>query len=98
MPMLGKIVFAKNPWPKGHALKEVRWAGRIDPKTGVWFDLHMQTADYDANDKEDEEDEDEDVESDWDSKSVWNNYHRCTLSSLHWGQHSGFLVGTKKEP
>ena len=98
-PTLGTIRFIGSPWPKGHAVRKFVWSGRLDPKTGVWFDLHLETADFDANDKSRDGDEDGDEDDDWKSKMVWENYGSAALSSTKWeNEHTGFLVGTKKAP
>lgn len=102
---MDRIVFAKNPWPKGHAIKELRWSGRIEPEgaeRGLWFDLHLQTEAYDAADRKKrgrgkDGDEEEELDDDWKSKVVWNNYGRCTLSSTQWDG-DGFRVATEKKP
>lgn len=41
----GRIFFPGNPWPEGHRIKEFAWSGRLDAKTGLWFDLHVRGAD-----------------------------------------------------
>lgn len=91
---LGRIWFAKNPWPKGHAIKAATWSGRLDPERGLVFDLHLESADYYA--EVDVESDDLDAPS-WDAPAVWGNYHSCSLSSTMW-QHRGFVVGTSKKP
>ncbi|MEZ6093248.1 MAG: hypothetical protein R3C03_03275 [Pirellulaceae bacterium] len=95
--MKNRIQFVGNPWPNGHLIKELVWTARINLETGLWFDLHLVSDDYYAEDDNPEEDEEEDPESDWCAKIVWNNYHNCTLSSTYWGS-AGFLVATEKEP
>lgn len=71
-----------------------QWSGRLDAERGLVFDLHLESASYDAERKfEDVEDED----GDWNVPSVWTNYGRCSLSSTKWN-HSGFVVGTAKKP
>ncbi|WP_327117130.1 hypothetical protein OHB12_06640 [Nocardia sp. NBC_01730] len=89
----GRIVFPGNPWPEGHAIEEFAWTGRLDPAGHLWFDLHLQSADYNAerapeDDAEWEPEDDEDHEG-WTSRIVWQNYHRCTLSSTYWGEDEG---------
>lgn len=87
-----RIHFAGNPWPEGHPVKEFRWTASVRDNE-VWFDLHLRSEDYDAEREIDEpEDEDVDHPSDWDAPGVWNNYHRCTLSSTAWGDGGGFAV------
>lgn len=101
---IGRITFPGNPWPRGHALKEVVWSARFVPESGIWFDFHLESEDYDAEDaaKEADDEEPDDV-ADWVSKIVWNNYHSCILSSTYWaeeaeGSDSGVLVGTEEQP
>lgn len=103
---IGRIWFRGNPWPDGHAVTSCEWSARVERATGLWFDLHLTTANYYAEDPKsgpnyhtaDGEDEDAD-ESDWESKTVWCNYHSCTLSSTYWpGTGFGFLAGSKGAP
>jgi len=89
---MNRILFPGNPWPNGHPIKDVTWSARLDPNTGLWFDLHLESEDYNAEDR-DNKVEDEETRGDWESKTVWNNYHRCVLSSTYWG-HQGFLAAT----
>ncbi len=49
--MKGRIWFANNPWPKGHALTHATWSGRLDPSGRLVFDLDLQSASYDADDR-----------------------------------------------
>ena len=88
-----RIHFIGNPWPEGHAVKTFEWKARV-LDGDIWFDLHLETADYDAE-HEAEDDETEDRPS-WESPIVWNNYHACTLSSCHWDQR-GFATGLGSE-
>jgi hypothetical protein len=93
----GRITFPGNPWPSGHAIRQLRWTARLEPETGVWFDLHLVSANYYAGDPIDERSPEED--DSWRSKVVWGNYHRCTLSSTFWSDRGrGFLAGTRKRP
>ncbi|RFP63824.1 hypothetical protein D0N36_17340 [Hymenobacter lapidiphilus] len=94
METIGRIFFKDNPYPLGHKVKEFVWSGHLDPEKGLLFDFHLETEYYDAEDDSDDVGE---PESDWQAKGVWNNYHRCTLSSTEW--HSGgIVVGTPDEP
>jgi len=96
--LMNRIVFPGNPWPNGHAIKELIWSARLDPENGLWFDLHLESDDYYAEDEDEEGEEEEDEDaSDWESKIVWSNYHSCILSSTYWG-HRGFLAATKDRP
>jgi hypothetical protein len=93
-----RIVFPGSPWPAGHGIEEMAWTGRLEP-TGLWFDLHLVSASYYAEDADDqhEDHQDDGDPRGWTSRIVWANYHSCKLSSTKWG-HSGFLVGTEQEP
>ncbi len=92
-----RILFMDNPWPKGHAIKEFVWGGRLDDEGKLWFDFHLVSDDYDAEDPDDfnESDEDSDDDGEWNSKIVWGNYHRCTLSSTKWSDEQGILIDPK---
>lgn len=85
-----RIFFKNNPYPNGHSIKEFIWSGRFEPETGLWFDFHLKTENYYAEDNTDDETE---PESDWKAKIVWGNYHACTMSSTYW-HNGGILVGT----
>ena len=80
-----------NPYPNGHNLKEFSWSIRLIPSQGLWFDLHLETEDYYA---EDQSDDGSEPDSDWKAKIVWSNYHSCTMSSNNWHA-GGFLGGTE---
>lgn len=85
-----RITFLGNPWPEGHPIEAFEWlASERDGQ--VWFDFHLRTGGYDS---ERSIDGDEDVEhlSDWETPSVWTNFHACTLSSNNWHD-GGFAVG-----
>ncbi|SEJ15659.1 MULTISPECIES: hypothetical protein [unclassified Variovorax] len=91
-----RIFFTGNPWPEGHPVKEFRWTAAVRDGQ-VRFDLHLRSDDYEAEreiEDPEEEDETEDGEyiGDWQSVGVWTNYHRCTLSSTHWGAGDGLAV------
>jgi len=90
--LANRIVFPGNPWPKGHAIAEFEWSGRLEAD-GVWFDLHLESADYDA---ESEGANQEDA-GNWVSTGVWRNYHSCILSSTYW-DNGGFLAGASAAP
>lgn len=97
--MNDRIYFVGNPWPNGHKIIEFVWSGRLEPESGLWFDLHLRTEDYYADDPEDEDDEEDedDDEGDWKAKGCWGNYHRCTLSSTYW-DNPGIQVGSADHP
>lgn len=78
-----KIYFLGNPYPNGHTLKEFLWSGRIDEDESIWFDFHLKTDKYYAEDET--EDDNEESQNSWDSKVVWGNYHQCIISSTYWG-------------
>lgn len=98
--LMNRIFFPGNPWPNGHGIKALVWSARLDPDVGLWFDLHLESEDYYAEDGASESDDDEEQSEDpdgWDSRLVWNNYRHCTLSSTLWG-HQGFLAATRDQP
>jgi hypothetical protein len=76
--MQGRIAFAGNPWPKGHALEELSFAAEIEDDQ-VTLAFSLETADYEAEDDGDDEDDEAEGEGDWTSKIVWGNYHACTM-------------------
>jgi hypothetical protein len=85
-----RIIFPGNPWPNGHAIINFRWSARIEPSSGLWFDLCLESANYNADDPV------KDVEeisspSNWTSRIVWRNYRNCILSSTDWNN-VGFKV------
>ncbi|MBU2666203.1 hypothetical protein KOI35_22130 [Actinoplanes bogorensis] len=91
--MNGRIWFPGNPWPDGHRVDEFEWAGRLDDLGQLWFDLSLRTADYDEAG-----DPGPDDRPDWESPIVWNNYHRCRISSTFWGEATGVLAATPGRP
>lgn len=88
--MHGRIYFPGNPWPEGHALKELTWSARIDPERGLVFGLYLTSADYYAERELD--DVDDHASAWWEAPGAWSNYHACRLSSNAW------VVGTDREP
>lgn len=103
--MTQTITFIDSAYPEPHNLREFIWSGRLDDHGKLWFDLHLISEDYYANEPDDLDDEDLDDDNDentslayWQSKIVWNNYHRCVLSSIYWSDEQGFLVGNTSNP
>jgi len=99
---VGRIWFIGNAWPNGHRIKEFVWSAALDPRSGLRFHLHMESANYFEEDDEDDDYQEPEFDSfdpddDWKSKEVWSNYRSCTLSSTQWG-HAGLLVGTESAP
>ncbi|WP_410982116.1 hypothetical protein [Bacillus cereus] len=100
---MNRIYFVDNPWPNGHRIINFEWGAHfkykegdgLEDRAGLYFDLHLETADYYEEDQD--EDDEEEGQSDWHAKIVWNNYHSCTLSSEEWN-YKGFRVGSDKEP
>jgi hypothetical protein len=96
----GHILFKDNPYPNGHKIIEFLWGGRLDEEGRLWFDFHLKTDRYYAgHPKSEEEPSEEDLDAEsWDSKSVWYNFHACTLSSTSWGKsdNSGILLDTSQ--
>ncbi|WP_046175709.1 hypothetical protein [Domibacillus indicus] len=100
---MDRIYFLDNPWPQGHRIIDFKWNAHfkyeeeISEKNGLYFDFHLETADYYEEDADEEDMEEGEEESDWKAKIVWNNYHSCTLSSEEWS-YKGFLAGNDKAP
>jgi hypothetical protein len=94
---VGRIVFAGNPWPRGHRIRRFVWSAHLDPATGLWFDLHLVSAPYDEGDRGARADEEDDDDGDWRSKIVWTNYDSAIISSTEWDGR-GFLVATERRP
>jgi hypothetical protein len=96
---MNRIYFIDNPWPNGHRIINFEWSAHFkynddgEKRDGLYFDFHLETADYYEEDAEEEEDADDEDADDWHAKIVWNNYHSCTLSSQEW-DNKGFLVGS----
>lgn len=91
--MNGRIFFKDSPYPNGHKIKEFNWSARLHPIHGIYFDFHLETESYYAED-DSEDPEDFEPESDWKAKIVWGNYHACRISSNFWN-YGGVLVGTE---
>ena len=95
-----RIYFIGNPYPKGHKIIEFIWEGRVDEDEILWFDFHLRTDDYYAEDVADIIDDLTDTNADWRSKIVWENFHSCTLSSTYWkeeNRNKGVRIGTTYE-
>lgn len=92
--MENRIYFKDNPYPGGHAVKKFSWSAKMDPEAGLFFHFHLETDDYYAEDESEEEEDD--TVADWQSKSVWGNYHSCTLSSTAHGN-TGIRVAAPGE-
>lgn len=94
----GRIWFDDNPWPGGHAVTHAVWSGRLEPDGTLWFDLHLDTADYDA--EGDPASFPHSEASHWHSGIVWCNYGSCILSSTDWADEgsTGLLVGSTARP
>jgi hypothetical protein len=84
--MQGRIWFEGNPWPHGHAIKALDFSLLLDAR-GIGLLLNLESDDYYAEDPTywDDDHEDEEVDSGWQSKVVWGNYHSCRLSNTYWG-------------
>lgn len=95
--MNNRIFFPGNPWPDGHAIKELFWSARLDPETGLWFDLHLESENYYAEDSDQDTAYDDAIDNDWESKLSWSNFHSCTLSSTYW-DNIGFQVASQAAP
>lgn len=91
----GRIWFIDNPWPSGHAIREFHWSGRLTKDGSLWFDLHLETVDYDS-----EHQPACDQDDDWHSPEVWNNFQSCILSSTYWADEGsrGLFAGHQTAP
>ncbi|MCU0437600.1 MAG: hypothetical protein MUC49_06765 [Raineya sp.] len=88
-----KIYFLGNPYPNGHKVKNFVWNGRVDNNENIWFDFHLESENYYA---EDESDDIEEPESNWNAKVLWKNYHNCKISSTYWKEkNKGIKIGSK---
>jgi hypothetical protein len=85
-----RIEFPGSPWRRGHRIAKLEWTARLVPDVGVFFDLHLESADYF------EEPPDRVGAESWENPRVWGNYHSCVLSSTYWDDHAGILVGTEE--
>jgi hypothetical protein len=90
-----RILFKNNPYPNGHVIKQFVWGGHMDEDDKFYFDFHLKTDNYyaeDPNHFSDAEPTEEELDAEsWDSKIVWGNYHTCTMSSTYWGS-NGILI------
>lgn len=92
---INRIYFSDNPYPNGHQIIKFIWQGRIEEDETMWFDFHLESDNYYAED--DSEDSDETI-IDWKSKIVWSNYHACKLSSIFWEEEQkGILIKNSGE-
>lgn len=87
----GRMWFPGNPWPNGHRIDGFSWTGRLDGAGQLWFDLTVETADYDEAEPVQAGDDD------WVAPSVWSNYHSCRLSSS-WDDATGLVAATAESP
>jgi len=46
-----RIYFKDNPYPNGHLIKEFKWSARVFSEDGLWFDFHLISDNYYAEDK-----------------------------------------------
>ncbi|MEL6567303.1 MAG: hypothetical protein AAFQ22_02720 [Pseudomonadota bacterium] len=105
----GRIWFPGNPWPDGHALKEMELWGILSGEGHPWalpgLHLHLciRSQDYDSEMGEAERDaaydgESEEIDrgidrSSWQSYIVWGNYHACRIET-----NVGPRLGSDSEP
>jgi hypothetical protein len=82
--MEGRIWFPGNPWSDGHAIIDIGFSILLHDD-GLGLLLHLRSEDYGIHDPDVEDDEEPEDMRDWESKTVWNNYHACTLSNTYWG-------------
>ena len=51
---MDRIYFVDNPWPNGHRIINFKWSAHfkyeeeevLKERTGLYFDLYLETADY----------------------------------------------------
>lgn len=103
----GRIWFEGNPWPGGHRIASFRFGAHIDLDRGSWnpdmlgkrpalaLDFELITERYD---KEDGSDRFASGPTDWTSKSVWNNFQTCRLSSSETSDLPGIAVSDSSVP
>jgi len=96
-----RIFFKDNPFPKGHQIEEFVWSAHYvnnsgDKEEGLYFDIHLATDEYGSEDGY-EEAENFEPDSDWHSKTVWENYGDCIISSTEW-HYGGFMAADKNNP
>lgn len=94
--MRRKITFPGNPWPAGHQLAEFTFGAHLYEgdalrPPGFYLDFHLVSARYDADGPGNPGDDD------WTDPIVWDNFHRCTLSSTEW-HFGGVPVGIAASP
>jgi hypothetical protein len=93
----GQDLVSGQPVADGHRIEELDWTGRLDDLGRLWFDLTLRTAAYDEAGSTAQADEPDD-QPDWEAPIVWNNYHRCTISSTLWEDATGLLAATPGRP
>jgi len=87
-----RIFFKDNPWPEGHPIREfVIRANIVDEN--VWFHVSLKTEDY-SFERSIEYDENKEYQNSWSAPSVWDNYHRCRISTE---DSNGFIVSKVSE-
>ncbi|WP_066303805.1 hypothetical protein [Bacillus sp. FJAT-29814] len=102
---MDRIYFVDNPWSNGHRIINFKWSAHfkyeeeeeLKERTGLYFDLHLKTAEYYEEDLDEAESEEYEGVDDWHAKIVWGNYHSCTMSSQYW-DNKGFRVGSDEAP
>lgn len=88
--VVGRITFAKSPWPNGHPIESFTWtAAVVDDRLRFLFDL--KSAEYSA---EVPGVEPKASDPEWAHPIVWNNYHACSIRA----DGTGFVAGTAREP
>lgn len=78
--MQGRIWFEGNPWPQGHALLDFQ-LGAFLHEGGVTLSLLLKSTEYRDAGGAVEPPEEQAATGDWESRGVWNNYHRCSIES-----------------
>ena len=83
----GRIFFKGNPWPEGHPIREFAIKAKVIDDA-VWFEVSLKTEDYYAE-RELDDDDCPEAAGDWESPTVWGNFHQCSISTDESG---GFRV------
>lgn len=80
----GRITFADNPWPAGHALERIELTVRGDEEGALRLHLQAETQDYDAE-SPGALPSDAAEAGPWQQPEVWRRYTSAIISSVKWG-------------
>lgn len=79
----GRITFAGNPWPLGHAVTGLQMTLRGGDADSVRLHLHVESAPFDANGPG--RPSTGGVAGAWDDPATWVAHQPAVISSLEWG-------------